>query len=35
MIFFKELNGLVEQSFYLVANIDEATIKAMDLKVES
>ncbi|KAJ8610390.1 hypothetical protein MRB53_038591 [Persea americana] len=30
-----ELDGLPEQAFYLVGNIDEATAKAMNLEVES
>lgn len=32
MILSGELDGLPEQSFYLVGNIDEATAKAMNLK---
>ncbi|MCD7464078.1 hypothetical protein HAX54_052027 [Datura stramonium] len=34
-ILFGELDGLPEQSFYLVGNIDEATAKAMNLQMES
>ena len=30
-----ELDGLPEQAFYLVGNIDEATAKAMNLEMES
>jgi F-type H+-transporting ATPase subunit beta len=35
MILFGELDGITEQSFYLVGNIDEATAKAMNSKMES
>jgi F-type H+-transporting ATPase subunit beta len=35
MILSRELDGITEQSFYLVGNIDEATAKAMNSKMES
>ncbi len=35
MILLGELDGLLEQAFYLVGNIDEATAKAATLQVES
>ena len=35
MILSGELDGITEQSFYLVGNIDEATAKAMNSKTES
>ncbi len=35
MILSGELDGLPEQAFYLVSNIDEATAKAATLQVES
>jgi F-type H+-transporting ATPase subunit beta len=35
MILSRELDGITEQSFYLVGNIDEATAKAMNSKTES
>jgi len=35
MILLGELDGLPEQAFYLVGNIDEATTKATTLQVES
>ncbi|KAF3638244.1 ATP synthase subunit beta, chloroplastic [Capsicum annuum] len=35
LILFGELDGLPEQAFYLVGNIDEATAKAMSLEMES
>jgi F-type H+-transporting ATPase subunit beta len=35
MILSRELDGITEQSFYLVGNIDEATVKAMNSKMES
>ncbi len=35
MILSGELDGLPEQAFYLVGNIDEATAKAATLQVES
>jgi F-type H+-transporting ATPase subunit beta len=35
MILSGELDGITEQSFYLVGNIDEATTKAMNSKMES
>lgn len=35
LILFEELDGLPEQTFYLVGDIDEATAKAINLKIES
>lgn len=35
MILSGELDGLIEQSFYLVGNIDEATAKAINSNMES
>ncbi|KAK8305876.1 hypothetical protein V6Z12_D03G091800 [Gossypium hirsutum] len=35
LILFGELDGLPEQAFYLVGNIDEATAKATNLEMES
>jgi F-type H+-transporting ATPase subunit beta len=35
MILSRELDGITEQCFYLVGNIDEATTKAMNSKMES
>ncbi|KMS65278.1 hypothetical protein BVRB_037600, partial [Beta vulgaris subsp. vulgaris] len=35
LIFSGELDGLPEQAFYLVGNIDEVTAKAMNLEMES
>jgi F-type H+-transporting ATPase subunit beta len=35
MILSRELDGITEQSFYLVGNIDEATAKAMNSKTKS
>ncbi len=35
MILSGELDGLLEQAFYLVGNIDETTAKAATLQVES
>jgi F-type H+-transporting ATPase subunit beta len=35
MILLGELDGLLEQAFYLVGNIDEATTKVVTLQVEN
>ena len=35
MILSGELDGLTEQSFYLVGNIDEATVKAINSNMEN
>jgi F-type H+-transporting ATPase subunit beta len=35
MILSGELDGLIEQFFYLVGNIDEATAKAINSNMES